>query len=73
MRGAAQLIRSVRAKGMPVGVVTSAVRAWVDTSLDVLGVTDLVSIVVSADDVATGKPEPEGYLLACRRRTPSRR
>jgi len=67
VRGAAQLIRSVRAKGMPVGVVTSAVRAWVDSSLDVLGVTDLVSIVVSAEDVATGKPEPEGYLLACRR------
>jgi len=67
MRGAAQLIRSVRAKGIPVGVVTSAVRPWVDSSLDVLGVTDLVSIVVSAEDVATGKPEPEGYLLACRR------
>ena len=67
VRGAAELIRSVHVTGMPVAVVTSAVRAWVDSSLHVLGVADLVTTVVSAEDVEAGKPEPEGYLLACRR------
>ncbi|MGI8628510.1 MAG: HAD family hydrolase [Geodermatophilaceae bacterium] len=67
VRGAAELIRSVHAKGIPVAVVTSAVRAWVDSSLAVLGVSDVVSTVVSAEDVKAGKPDPEGYLLACTR------
>lgn len=67
VRGAAELIRSVHAKEIPVGVVTSAVRSWVDSSLDVLGVADLVSTVVGAEDVRAGKPDPEGYLLVCRR------
>lgn len=67
VRGAAELIRAVHAKELPVGIVTSAVRDWVDSSIDVLGVADLVSTMVTAEDVRTGKPEPEGYLLACRR------
>jgi len=67
VRGAAELIRSVHAKGIPVAVVTSAVRAWVDSSLAVLGISDVVSTVVSAEDVKAGKPDPEGYLLACTR------
>jgi len=67
VRGAAELIRSVHANGMPVAVVTSAVGTWVDSSLAVLGVADLVTTVVGAEDVEAGKPEPEGYLLACRR------
>ena len=67
VRGAAELIRSVHAKGIPVAVVASAVRAWVDSSLAVLGISDVVSTVVSAEDVKAGKPDPEGYLLACTR------
>ncbi|MDQ4037620.1 MAG: HAD family phosphatase [Actinomycetota bacterium] len=67
VRGAAELIRAVHAKKIPVAVVTSAVRAWVGPSLKVLGVSDLVAAVVSAEDVTAGKPEPEGYLLACSR------
>jgi len=67
VRGAAELIRSVHARGMPLAVVTSAVRPWVDSSLAVLGVSDLVTAIVSSEDVTAGKPEPEGYLLACRR------
>lgn len=67
VHGAAELIRSVHGQGVPVAVVTSAVRAWVDSSLAVLGVADLVGTVVSAEDVMAGKPHPEGYLLACAR------
>ncbi len=67
VRGAADLIRSLHLLGVPVGVVTSAVRAWVGSSLAVLGVADVVTTVVGAEDVRSGKPHPEGYLEACRR------
>lgn len=65
--GAADLLRALHAQGIPVAVVTSAVRAWVGSSLAVLGVSDLVTTVVGAEDVRAGKPNPEGYLEACRR------
>lgn len=67
VRGAADLIRSLHERGIPVGVVTSAVRAWVGSSLAVLGVEDVVQTVVGAEDVRSGKPHPEGYIEACRR------
>jgi len=63
--GAAELVRSVHASGIPVAVVTSATRAWVDEALDYVGVADLVSVVVTGQDVTAGKPDPEGYLTAC--------
>ena len=65
--GAAELVRAVHGAGIPIAVVTSALRAWVDEALDFVGVADLVSVVVSAEDVTAGKPDPEGYLAACDR------
>jgi mannitol-1-/sugar-/sorbitol-6-phosphatase len=65
--GAAALVRQVHEDGAPVAVVTSATRAWVDEALDFVGVADEVSVVVSAEDVTAGKPDPEGYLTACDR------
>jgi sugar-phosphatase len=65
--GAADLVRSVHRSGIPVAVVTSAMRGWVDEALDFVGVADLVSVVVSGEDVTAGKPDPEGYLAACDR------
>jgi mannitol-1-/sugar-/sorbitol-6-phosphatase len=65
--GAAELVRSVHDSGAPIAVVTSATREWVDEALDFVGVADLVTVVVSAEDVTAGKPDPEGYLAACDR------
>ena len=65
--GAAELVRSVHGSGVPIAVVTSAMRSWVDEALDFVGVADLVSVVVTAEDVTAGKPDPEGYLAACDR------
>ena len=64
--GAAEFIRRVSDAGVPVAVVTSAGPSWADEVLGpVLGVRDRVRVLVTADDVATGKPSPEGYLSAC--------
>lgn len=65
--GAAELVRSVHRAGVPVAVVTSAVRTWADEALEFVGVADLVSLVVSGEDVTAGKPDPEAYLTACSR------
>jgi mannitol-1-/sugar-/sorbitol-6-phosphatase len=65
--GAAELVRAVHRAGTPIAVVTSALRSWVDEALVFVGVADLVSVVVSAEDVSAGKPDPEGYLAACDR------
>ncbi|MGH3316863.1 MAG: HAD family hydrolase [Nocardioidaceae bacterium] len=65
--GAAELVRAVHRAGVSIAVVTSALRPWVDEALDFVGVADLVSVVVSAEDVSAGKPDPEGYLVACDR------
>jgi sugar-phosphatase len=64
--GAAALIRRVADAGVPVAVVTSAGPAWAEEVLGrLLGVRDRVHALVTAHDVTTGKPSPEGYLRGC--------
>ncbi|MBN9790550.1 HAD family phosphatase [Pseudonocardia sp. TMWB2A] len=66
--GAPALLRSLAGRGHRLAVVTSARRGWADRVLgDVLGTAPLVELVVTAEDVVRGKPDPEGYLTACRR------
>lgn len=66
--GAAELIRGVTDAGVPVAVVTSAGPGWAEEVLGpVLHVRDRVTVLVTAEDVATGKPSPEGYRRGCER------
>jgi sugar-phosphatase len=60
--GAADLVRRVAGHGSPVGLVTSANLAWAQERLAQVGVIDLVQTIVSAEDVAVGKPDPAGFL-----------
>ncbi|MFI6518797.1 HAD family hydrolase [Spirillospora sp. NPDC050679] len=64
--GAVGLVRALHAAGVPVAVVTSGMRGYAFGLLDALGVRDLLELVVTADDVAVGKPDPEGFLAAAR-------
>lgn len=63
--GARSLMEAARAAGLPLAIVTSAGPAWVEVSLEAIGFTGGVDLVVTADDVANGKPDPSGYVLAC--------
>ena len=49
---------------VPVAVVSGAARAEIEPVLDAAGLTGLISAIVAAEDVARGKPEPDGYLRA---------
>ena len=49
---------------IPVALVTGAARVEVEAVLEAAGIADAFSVVVSAEDVARGKPHPEGYERA---------
>ena len=65
--GAVELIRSAAAAGLPLAVCSGALREEIDLAARTIGVADCFTIIVSADDVAHGKPDPEGYRLALKR------
>ncbi|HVX47421.1 MAG TPA: HAD-IA family hydrolase [Mycobacteriales bacterium] len=62
--GAAQLLDSLA--GRPWAVVTSATRDLATVRLRAAGLPT-PDVLVTADDVASGKPDPQGYLTAAQR------
>ncbi|MEU9833753.1 HAD family phosphatase [Streptosporangium sp. NPDC048047] len=65
MPGAAGLLTSVRRAGLPTALVTSSVRPIADACLASIG-RHHFDRVVTGDDVARTKPDPEPYLTAVR-------
>jgi beta-phosphoglucomutase len=49
---------------VPVAIVSGAARAEIEPVLDSAGLAGLARVVVAAEDVARGKPDPAGYLRA---------
>jgi HAD superfamily hydrolase (TIGR01509 family) len=66
VRGAVELVRAMHAHGIPVGVVTSGTRDYARAELAALGVGALLSVLITAEDVTNGKPDPERYRTGCR-------
>jgi HAD superfamily hydrolase (TIGR01509 family) len=64
-RGAGEVLTVLARRGLPWGVVTSADRRLAGARLDAAGIR--APVLVTVEDVAHGKPDPEGYLLAARR------
>lgn len=60
--GARELLAALDAAGIATAVVTTSPRALLDAITDQLGVDVLVT--VAGDEVALGKPDPEGYRTA---------
>jgi sugar-phosphatase len=60
--GAVEFVRSTHARGIPIGLVTSANRAWAEFAIgDVLGLRPYFSALITWEDVVIGKPDPEPY------------
>ncbi|QBI52761.1 HAD family hydrolase [Streptomonospora litoralis] len=59
-------LHRLHALDVPFGLVTSAGRGWAHTALERLGVLPMFRCLITAADVAEGKPDPEGYLSAAR-------
>jgi len=62
--GAAELVREAAAAGRMLGVVSGALREEVEGALRQAGLRDRFKVLVTAEDVEQGKPDPQGYLRA---------
>lgn len=66
---AVRLLKRIRARGIPCGIVSGSPRGTILNNLETLGLTadfDLARSVPS-DDMPRGKPFPDGYRLALKR------
>jgi beta-phosphoglucomutase len=61
---AAQLVKLLADNQIPVGIVTGAQRDDVLAVLNGSPTGELVSFLIAEEDVANGKPHPEGFLAA---------
>jgi len=62
--GAAELVRAAAAAGLPLAVVSGALRAEVEGGLRQGGLLPCFKRLITAEDVRRGKPDPEGYATA---------
>ena len=60
--GAAELVARLHAGGVPIAVVTSSIREHATETLELVGGAGLFKVLISAEDVTAGKPDPEGFL-----------
>lgn len=62
--GMVELVRELADGGVPQGLASSKSRAGIDLALGILGIGDAFGAVVTSDDVAAHKPDPEPILRA---------
>ena len=65
--GAVDLVRGLRAAGMPIAVASSSILPWVNACLERIGLANAFDRVITGTDVENGKPAPDIYLLAAER------
>jgi HAD superfamily hydrolase (TIGR01509 family) len=61
--GAANCVREMAGQ-WPVAICSGALRPEIEYALNQMGIADLVSAIVAAEDTTRCKPDPEGYFLA---------
>ena len=62
--GVVEVIQSLYALNVPMAICSGALRSDILPILDTLNIASCFEIIVSADDVAKSKPDPESYCLA---------
>jgi beta-phosphoglucomutase len=65
--GVLALITQLNANKIPLAICSGALRADIDPILTMLGISIYFDVIVTADDVAASKPDPECYQLAFQR------
>jgi beta-phosphoglucomutase family hydrolase len=66
VRGVAKFVAQLAERAVPRAVATSASRRDVEALLSRANLRDRFEVVVAAEDVRRGKPDPEVYLIAAR-------
>jgi beta-phosphoglucomutase len=70
--GVVDLIVHLHRNKIPLAICSGALRSDIDPILAMLGIADYFDVIVTADDVAASKPDPECYELAYQRLLSSR-
>jgi HAD superfamily hydrolase (TIGR01509 family) len=65
--GVPDVPRRFRSSGLRLGLVSASARTVIKALLETVGLDDAFEAVVSGDEVARGKPAPDGFLMAARR------
>ena len=65
--GLDDLIFQVRSRNLKLGLVSDAIRKEISVVLERAKLAEYFQVIVAGDDIATSKPEPDGYLLAVER------
>jgi beta-phosphoglucomutase len=65
--GAREWVTRLRAAGWRQAIASSAPRENIDVMLELIGLAGLFDALVAAEDVTTGKPDPEVFLTAAAR------
>ena len=65
--GAKALPQQLKERGLKLGLVSGSTAVQVNIVLNFLGINDLFEVVISIDDVAHSKPNPEGFLLGAQK------
>ena len=60
-------LESVRAAGMPVGLLTNASSSYTSQKLEMTGLAGLFAVVATRDTLGFGKPDPRAFHHACQR------
>jgi beta-phosphoglucomutase len=64
MPGAIELLSALHERGIPMAVASSAPRQNTEAFLKMLGIESFFQAIVSGDEVARGKPDPQIFILA---------
>ncbi len=65
--GVPELVSALRQANVPLAVASSSLRPVVEKTLREIGIRDAFKVVISGEDVRSGKPAPDIYLLAADR------
>ncbi len=65
--GVPEILLRFRAAGVRLGLVSASARPEIEAILETVGLKGAFETIVSGDEVARGKPSPDGYLMAARR------
>jgi HAD superfamily hydrolase (TIGR01509 family) len=61
--GLESFLSSLRRSGVRTGLATAADRGNIDFTLDALGIREYFDVIVGAEEVTKGKPDPEVFLV----------
>ncbi len=67
MPGVLAILDALDEAHIPCAVASNSERAWVDSVLDITGLTSRFQAIATADEVEHPKPAPDVYLLAAER------